>query len=64
MASVLLPFLRHYPFSGVLMTGLGLFLAFRYGLRGGNSLVGTLPGGRPDHDFGSGHRGRWPRPSP
>ncbi|KAF7961562.1 hypothetical protein AWV80_32140 [Cupriavidus sp. UYMU48A] len=39
---VVLPFLRHYPFSGVLMTGLGLFLAFRYGLRGGNSLVGTF----------------------
>ncbi|QYY33269.1 DUF2955 domain-containing protein [Cupriavidus pinatubonensis] len=39
---LIVPFLRHYPFSGVLMTGLGLFLAFRHGLRGGNSLVGTL----------------------
>jgi hypothetical protein len=39
---LLVPFLLQYPSSGVLMTGLGLFLAFRYGLRGGNSLVGTF----------------------
>ena len=39
---LVVPFLRHYPSSGVLMTGLGLFLAFRQGLRGGNSLVGTF----------------------
>ncbi len=36
------PFLRQSTFSGVLMTGLGLFLAFRQGLRGGNALVGTF----------------------
>ncbi|MFD4839978.1 DUF2955 domain-containing protein [Achromobacter sp. NPDC058515] len=36
---LLSPLLRHYPASGVLLIGLGLFLAFRYGLRGGNSLV-------------------------
>ncbi len=36
---LLSPLLRYYPFSGVLLIGLGLFLAFRYGLRGGNNLV-------------------------
>ncbi|WER47538.1 DUF2955 domain-containing protein [Cupriavidus sp. WKF15] len=39
---LIVPFLRQSPFSGVLMTALGLFLAFRHGLRGGNSLVGTF----------------------
>ena len=39
---LLIPFLRHAPLSGVLMTALGLFLAFRYGLRGGNGLVSTF----------------------
>ncbi|RTZ47473.1 DUF2955 domain-containing protein [Candidimonas sp. SYP-B2681] len=33
------PMLRHYAFSGILLIGLGLFLAFRFGLRGGNNLV-------------------------
>lgn len=36
---LLSPLLRYYPVSGVLLIGLGLFLAFRYGLRGGNNLV-------------------------
>lgn len=36
---LLSPVLRYYPASGVLLIGLGLFLAFRYGMRGGNSLV-------------------------
>jgi len=39
---LLVPFLRHAPLSGVLMTGLCLFLAFRHGLRGGNQLVSTF----------------------
>jgi len=39
---LLIPFLRHYKFSGVLMLSLCLFLAFRYGLRGGNNLVATF----------------------
>jgi len=39
---LLIPFLRHYWLSGVLLTGLLLFLAFRYGLRGGNNLVSTF----------------------
>ncbi|RDK07652.1 DUF2955 domain-containing protein [Cupriavidus lacunae] len=39
---LLIPFLRHAPLSGVLMTALGMFLAFRYGLRGGNGLVSTF----------------------
>ncbi|WP_439687596.1 DUF2955 domain-containing protein [Cupriavidus oxalaticus] len=39
---LLIPLLRHYPASGVLLTGLCLFLAFRYGLRGGNNLVSTF----------------------
>lgn len=39
---LLVPFLRHAPASGVLMTGLCLFLAFRYGLRGGNGLASTF----------------------
>ncbi|HET6555273.1 MAG TPA: DUF2955 domain-containing protein [Dyella sp.] len=39
---LLVPLLRHYPISGLLLVGLGLFLAFRYGLRGGNPLVSTF----------------------
>jgi hypothetical protein len=39
---MLIPLLRHYPFSGVLMISVGLFLAFRYGLRGGNNLLSTF----------------------
>ncbi|WP_427996167.1 DUF2955 domain-containing protein [Achromobacter sp.] len=36
---LLSPLLRYYPLAGVLLIGLCLFLAFRAGLRGGNSLV-------------------------
>jgi hypothetical protein len=36
---LLVPVLRYYPASGVLLIGLCLFLAFRQGLRGGNNLV-------------------------
>jgi hypothetical protein len=36
---MLTPLLRYYPFSGVLLVGLCLFLTFRLGLRGGNNLV-------------------------
>ncbi|SAL87338.1 hypothetical protein AWB67_07390 [Caballeronia terrestris] len=39
---MLIPLLHHYPFSGVLLISVGLFLAFRYGLRGGNDLVSTF----------------------
>lgn len=39
---LLVPLLRYYPISGVLLVGLCLFLAFRYGLRGGNNLVATF----------------------
>ncbi|MGA7776241.1 MAG: DUF2955 domain-containing protein [Paraburkholderia sp.] len=39
---LLVPVLRYYPAAGVLLIGLALFLAFRYGLRGGNSLVATF----------------------
>lgn len=39
---LLVPLLRHYKFSGVLLVALGLFLAFQYGLRGGNNLVSTF----------------------
>ncbi|WNC92637.1 DUF2955 domain-containing protein [Paraburkholderia sp. FT54] len=39
---LLVPLLRHYAFAGVMITGLMLFLAFRYGLRGGNNLVATF----------------------
>lgn len=38
----LVPLLRHYAFAGVMLVGLLLFLAFRYGLRGGNNLVSTF----------------------
>lgn len=36
---LLIPLLRYYPASGVAIIGLSLFLAFRYGLRGGNPLL-------------------------
>jgi hypothetical protein len=36
---LLTPLLRYFSFSGVLLVGLCLFLAFRRGLRGGNNLV-------------------------
>ena len=39
---LLIPLLRHYAFSGVLLIGLCLFLAFRYALSGGNGLVATF----------------------
>ncbi|MHC8299840.1 DUF2955 domain-containing protein [Pseudomonas sp. ZS1P83] len=39
---LLIPILRYYPFSGVLLIGASLFLAFRFGLRGGNNLIVTF----------------------
>ncbi|MFW0755508.1 DUF2955 domain-containing protein [Pseudomonas sp. H11T01] len=39
---LLIPVLRYYPVSGVLLIGLGLFLAFHFGLRGGNNLIVTF----------------------
>ena len=39
---LLIPVLRYYPLCGVLLVGLGLFVAFRYGLSGGNVLVMTF----------------------
>jgi len=39
---LLVPLLRYYLMAGVLLIGLCLFLAFRYGLRGGNNLIATL----------------------
>lgn len=39
---LLIPLLRYFPVSGVLLIGLCLFLAFRFGLRGGNNLVVTF----------------------
>jgi hypothetical protein len=39
---LLIPILRYYPVSGVLLIGLGLFLAFHFGLRGGNNLIVTF----------------------
>lgn len=39
---LLIPLLRYAPFSGVLLVGLCLFLAFRHGLRGGNGLITTF----------------------
>ncbi|CEL28828.1 DUF2955 domain-containing protein [Pseudomonas fluorescens] len=39
---LLTPLLRYYPVSGVLLIGLGLFLVFRFGLRGGNPLIVTF----------------------
>ena len=39
---LLIPVLRYYPLSGVLLIGLCLFLVFRFGLRGGNALIVTF----------------------
>ncbi|MGO4762723.1 DUF2955 domain-containing protein [Cupriavidus sp. 2KB_3] len=39
---LLIPVLQYAPFSGVLLVGLGLFVTFRYGLRGGSNLVATF----------------------
>ena len=39
---LLIPILRYYPVSGVLLIGVCLFLAFRFGLSGGNNLVVTF----------------------
>ena len=39
---LLIPLLRYYAFSGVLLIGLGLLAVFRYGQRGGNNLVVTF----------------------
>jgi len=39
---LLIPILRYYPLSGVLLIGASLFLAFRFGLRGGNNLIVTF----------------------
>ena len=39
---LLIPLLRHAPVSGVLLVGLGLFLCFRFALRGGNSLLANF----------------------
>ncbi|MDR6384364.1 DUF2955 domain-containing protein [Paraburkholderia caribensis] len=39
---LVVPLLRYYAFAGVLIIGLMLFLAFGYGLRGGNNLVATF----------------------
>lgn len=41
-ALLLIPVLNYYAFSGVLLIGLLLFLAFRYGMRGGNNFVVTF----------------------
>ncbi|MNI51847.1 hypothetical protein D3C73_1065910 [compost metagenome] len=38
----MIPVLRYYPVSGVLLVGVSLFLVFRYGLRGGNNLIVTF----------------------
>lgn len=39
---LLIPFLRYYKFTGVALTALLLYFAFRYGLRGGNNLVSSF----------------------
>jgi hypothetical protein len=39
---LLVPLLRYYALAGVMLVALMLFLAFRYGLRGGNNLVATF----------------------
>lgn len=39
---LLIPILRYYPISGVLLIGVGLFLVFRAGLRGANNLIVTF----------------------
>ncbi|BCQ28587.1 DUF2955 domain-containing protein (plasmid) [Caballeronia sp. NK8] len=39
---LLVPLLRHYALAGVMLVGLLLFVAFLYGVRGGNNLVATF----------------------
>jgi hypothetical protein len=39
---LLIPVLRYFAFSGVLLIGLCLFGVFRFGLRGGNNLIVTF----------------------
>jgi hypothetical protein len=39
---LLVPLLRYYALGGVAIVALLLFIAFRYGLRGGNNLVATF----------------------
>ena len=39
---LLIPILRYYPVSGVLLIAVCLFLVFRFGLRGGNNLIVTF----------------------
>ncbi|MVV47995.1 DUF2955 domain-containing protein [Pseudomonas sp. PB120] len=39
---LLIAILRYYPVSGVLLIGVCLFLAFRFGLSGGNTLIVTF----------------------
>ncbi|MNH97664.1 hypothetical protein D3C81_562080 [compost metagenome] len=39
---LLIPLLRYYPNSGVMFIGVGLFLVFRFGLRGGSNLIVTF----------------------
>ncbi|MCS3838905.1 hypothetical protein HNR03_003513 [Pseudomonas sp. JAI111] len=39
---LLIPILRYYPVTGVLVIGVSLFLVFRFGLRGGNPLIVTF----------------------
>jgi hypothetical protein len=39
---LLIPILRYYPVSGVLLIGVSLFMVFRAGLRGANNLIVTF----------------------
>jgi hypothetical protein len=39
---LLVPLLRHYALAGVMLVGLLMFVAFLYGVRGGNNLVATF----------------------
>ncbi|MCW8275107.1 DUF2955 domain-containing protein [Pseudomonas sp. PCH199] len=39
---LLIPVLRYYALSGVLLIGICLFVVFRFGLRGGNNLIVTF----------------------
>ncbi|MCP2071815.1 UNVERIFIED_ORG: uncharacterized membrane protein YgaE (UPF0421/DUF939 family) [Pseudomonas lini] len=39
---LLIPILRYYPVSGILLISVSLFLVFRFGLRGGNNLIVTF----------------------
>ena len=39
---LLIPILRYYPATGVLVIGVSLFQVFRFGLRGGNPLIVTF----------------------